>query len=284
MDNYIKTQLREGLLKENFATAKELKQLADDALRHWCKIWEKNREVNINHEVYSVHFYEKGKYDTLDRFLYNTSIKFEFAPKLKSLGVCKSLNQFEHEITLRLTEKEIEDLQDDLDYYIGDAETSFDSFVYWATNKYQRVLIHELQHAYDGWRSKMNFGQKQRDPSYQEKYKKANIAKDKDRNDWTDKDMKDVLTHQRAYMRLDHEISARFVDTLSELSVWTVKRVDGRRQKVVKPWKEYFYDFKTQFMGWEEVTTAQKKSLKRKLAKAYYDGIEDFKEWLKNRN
>ncbi len=115
---------------------------------------------------------------------------------------------------------------------------------------FRSVLLHELQHAYDDFRSK---GKYTHDKLSQDYYKKLKYAYD---------DVKSKMSEEerKIYLSLPHEYWARFNEFLSDISAFNFKR------KGLKFFLDYF---KQNFVGYEHISDDAKKRLSKALYKFY---------------
>lgn len=109
---------------------------------------------------------------------------------------------------------------------------------------YRRTLIHELQHAYDDFRSSGKYRDNPKSEKYYSKYNPLNPS---------------YSPEQFAeYYGLPHEYWARFSDTISDM-----------RSIAAKSFAEVAKDFKLKVSGWENIDSDGQRRLMRALYKMW---------------
>lgn len=109
----------------------------------------------------------------------------------------------------------------------------------------RETLIHEVQHAFDNWRSKGKAFQSKQALKYQESPNKSDTA----------------------YLRLPHELSSRFTEAIS--------KIDSGK---LIPMTYFLEDFKKNFIGWDEMTPNIQKRLIRRASNFWQSKKENVKE------
>ena len=127
---------------------------------------------------------------------------------------------------------------DEENWHPGNIELFFDDNSLFG-NAPSTTLIHELQHFYDKCRSKGKYTQNKQTSDYIE-------------NDGRTFD---------DYLKLPHEVSARFTETIRRLDI------DGSNISL----QLYIDDFINKFQGWGKMTDKVKKSLIRRVSKHWHD-------------
>jgi len=139
------------------------------------------------------------------------------------------------------------------------------------------TLLHELQHAYDAWRSKGKAFGGQLKKSYTSAQEKANmLMRTKSGYDELTPEEIDALNKSRInYLNLVHEINARYAQAMQKISLKTMdfKTFDD----IKEDWNKVYRDFKLHFDGWEHLSDKMKKKLTRRLAKAYQEISDELK-------
>lgn len=121
-----------------------------------------------------------------------------------------------------------------------------------AVSVYASTLLHELQHAYDNWRSK---------GKYIEEIKKMEIK------------LKEGFYEK--YLNLKHEIDARFTQTISDINFkdvdWDLSSEFSNTDFLytILPFKEILKDFKRLFKGYDILNRKDKVRVDKKLAQFY---------------
>ena len=131
--------------------------------------------------------------------------------------------------------------------YVGQVEAFFydDSII--GGKSVREVLIHEIQHALDDWRSK------------------GKVYKTKEYSEFLQSDGKDYDT----YLKLPHEISSRFSEAISRMDY-----IDGGD---IIPLNYFLDDFKRNFNGWDKMTPDIQKRLIRRASGFWNKKDEELK-------
>lgn len=146
-----------------------------------------------------------------------------------------------------------------------------------------KILVHELTHSYDDWRSNGK-AIVQPDEYKKHKQKATNLKKMASLDGkLTDDEIEFLDKQHKDYLNLKHEVDARFVHTLKDhkpiyKDTHKVKTED--LEWVIEDWKKYYRDFKLYFDGWDGLSDDVKRQLTRRLSQFY----EFEKETLKDLN
>ncbi len=130
--------------------------------------------------------------------------------------------------------------------------------------KFQSTILHELKHAYDYYVSKGNLTNSKRWRKHVEILK--NLPQDVTKRTFTDMNRKTT-----SYLKLPHEISARFSQALGKITF--DKYDDTWTDRNKKDFKDVFKDFKIKFENWNVLTDQMKRILIKRLYK-YWDEFE----------
>jgi len=155
---------------------------------------------------------------------------------------------------------------------ITDTDIYFNIFYLWYS-----TLLHELQHAYDAWRSKGKAFGGQLTKTYTSIQDRANqVMKSKSKyDDLTPEEIDAINTSRKAYLNLVHEINARYAQAMHK-TVMTGMDYDTF-DDIKKEWNKVYSEFKLNFFGWRHLSDKMKRKLTRRLAKAYQEEIENLK-------
>jgi len=116
-------------------------------------------------------------------------------------------------------------------------------------SKNSKVFMHELQHAYDNYRSKSKYTSSKRSVNYEKASNKS--------------DQEISRAEAINYFRLPHELSAFFINAINDINFF-----DNKNK--IRPLKDVYKDFIDAFGSWEVLTPKIKKMLVRKLSQYYY--------------
>jgi GH24 family phage-related lysozyme (muramidase) len=137
---------------------------------------------------------------------------------------------------------------------------------------FNSVLLHEVQHAYDAWRSKGKALDSADNKGFVDRSRKAKaLARSKKYDDLTPEEIKAINDSYAEYQNLVHEINARYAQTMNKVRMTSL---DDDWNHVEKPWKSVYSDFKTHFDGWSRLSDKMKKKLTRRLAKAFQESSD----------
>lgn len=294
MENELKADLRkvllEQLIKENYQVSKELEKVSTEVLTFILKLWVNAREVDMAYEIHVKDVVKPQGYDKLKGFLTGTNLIIEFIEAGPG-GVAGAFfhspepEDRNYRIQLAMSSKEEDMINKELIGY-DEEEEGINRLVYWCMNQYYKTMVHELQHAFDAFRSNNSNDYHQQSFDYQQKAYKGKKAAGKDYQDMTPQDMKDYQTYMTAYYKLPHEISARFTHTVRDLNVTELTRDErpGSMKRVIRPFSRFLEDFQRKFEGYDKMRERVKKNLIRRLYKYYEEAVEDFQEQQKNGN
>jgi hypothetical protein len=131
------------------------------------------------------------------------------------------------------------------------------------------TVLHELQHAYDSWRSGGMYMANKATSKYHNKYSDDNTVSDQ---------------QYKEYLNLQHEINARFTETLRKIVFTKQNNGDFKGKPDSHILLANFDSVKNQFInnfhGFNELSDKSKKRLFTRLAKAY----QNRKEWVIQQN
>lgn len=190
-----------------------------------------------------------------------------------------SFNTYGREITLYYGDEFLDKLKE---YHNKGYDLA--SILYYEFNN---TLLHEIQHAYDHYRS----GGKallQSDKFINNKIIKTELKKTFDEGGKLSQDEIDFINkHHNQYLNLKHEVDARFTTALSKLRIFKSKYDDNFEPLFyyVTPWEEVIKNFKFEMAGWDKLTTEEKKRLVRRLYQFYEyekDKAEKMNKEIKN--
>ena len=139
------------------------------------------------------------------------------------------------------------------------------------------TLLHELQHAYDAWRSGGKAFGGQLKKSYTSAQEKADMLRQTKSgyDEMTPEEIEAINKSSIDYLNLVHEINARYAQAMHKI---VLTGMDYETFDDVKEdWNKVYRSFKANFDGWRHLSDKMKKKLTRRLAKAYQEAIENLK-------
>lgn len=272
MKSLIKQLLRENLLSEDYDMHKQLDGLANDIFKAAIayiveKAATNKNALNIIDKIPFIFSRIPRKYPKLKEFMDNYDLSFKFRGTLKSKAVFFGNTEDNGLIEVR--------------YKLGDIEASLKKYVLSQLDKQitQQIanemisdvyfslyradinssILHELQHAYDSWRSG---GKYTSDKKSREYYKKYNGNDTELSNQQYDK-----------YMKLQHEINARFAQAIKEIDFFKYNFDNDPSKpinyKILVDYPSVQKSFRTFFGGYNEMSLKVKKRLETRLYKIY---------------
>lgn len=130
------------------------------------------------------------------------------------------------------------------------------------------TLLHEMQHAYDAWRSKGKAFNGQMNRNFIKRKEDAKrTAMSKQADELTPEEMEAINNSYKEYQNLVHEINARYAQAMHSVRMTGVNFETF--EKSMNPWEGVYSAFKGEFDGWRNLSDKMKRKLTRRLAKAY---------------
>jgi hypothetical protein len=120
------------------------------------------------------------------------------------------------------------------------------------------TVLHELQHAYDSYRSGGKYiSTRAAQDLFNEMGKKHLVDQ---------KEMEDIIEkRKKLYYRTPHELSAYFVETINNIEFFY-----DTAKTIFRDFKDVYEEFKEKMAGYEKLTPKIKKILARKFSQYYY--------------
>lgn len=272
---------------ETYQSISEIKNLASDVIK---KIAENNMQRVKDGEkityLYGIYLNEidSSKYDEIKDFIDESNIaisindKWSHNPKGSySVIMSKDKHEFNpksgREIDIyvdkivELYSKINKKIEENPDY--NEQDLYFDLFY-----EVYDALIHELQHAYDDFRSKNKVYQSKQFNKYREKYMQGV-------EDNIDQEAKKFVK----YLNLPHEIWARFSQAMYRVSFVTWDRERSKEDFLfkMKPIKDVVREFKYEFNGFKLLSDKMKRKLINKVVQFWHYEAEKLKKENKNK-
>ena len=244
--------------------------LLDDLKLTWSEVNQYKFKQFISTSVEAATRDKIDEFDELKDFINNTHVKYEVVqnPKSRDKGQMTTNNLTYRNMTVTIF------LQNDILSELSKSKRkSTDDYtpsdLYFSLyNDLISTSIHELQHAYDGYRSKGKSFNKQ-NVDYIERRNKGNIIKNKEELEQEDRDFLNKLTDE--YLNFPHEINARFSQAIKEIDFTKLlKNEDGRYEFSMRPLQDVVNSFKLYFRGYNILSGENKKRLIRKLSQFWH--------------
>lgn len=262
------------VLTEAYEDIEELKRLSNDILitvarENLDRFKEKNR-FTFFQGLYLRSILEKfpDNYKKLYDFLKNTNIYVYFLTddKCSKGGTYQTYDKEyrssdERGITLYMKcdiAKEFDDLVKEQGEKLN--STDLYSKMYY---KFQSILLHELQHAFDDFRSKGKTYQTKDYQKYKEKYEKEAMQ-----------DVAYDVNQAKSYLNLPHEIWARFSQAVDKIRFYSVDFIENGDNILLKfdmkPMENVLKNFISEFNGWKILNDSMKKKLSNKVIQFWH--------------
>lgn len=282
--------INEEVLEEDYNSIKEIKELANDVLVYLAKINLDSflRQVNSNSyidylmPVRLLEVYQENpkKFSTLSDFLINTKIYVKVSRTVRDSGVLGHYTHIKEPEYDKEKYREIvlfpgTDFYNRLtsDYSKEKAHDYRDAyFTMWYA--FHSTLEHEIQHAYDDYRSNSKLFQARKSQEYVKKHTMANGRSAVYANPELNK-----RKHQE-YLKLQHEIWARFTQAVNETRFTKgdfATSPDGIQyfHYTMKPLAEVVKDFTIHFDGWRIMPDSVKKKLAARVSAYWHKEMEN---------
>lgn len=275
-------------LFENYNQIKEISDLANDIFKEAAKkIRDEALEYkkagkqgflfvppvylrNINHTKFTI----------LKDFIKNTElvVKHESKDKASIRGNYFRNDEDQHNITIFFDMKGL--LKDINDKYLklhknDDLDEYYDYYFTLYLHGHD-TLIHELQHAYDSYRSNGKFV----NTRFNNDLKKIDFISKKKEGTLTQDEINLIEKNRKEYFGIQHEVNARYTQALKETSFYNVG--SGFHNFTPKPFKDVLEDFLLNFTSWEYLSNKMKKRVKNRLYKDWIIFNNEFEKENKN--
>lgn len=274
------------LLREDMNTHVELQNLAEDvfitSVRYFVSETIDNGNVlsvidripNIFRNI------NKSKYSKLGGFVSEYNLGFRYSGSLKSLGDFVAHSKISGDIIVKYNLSKLQKTIEDVVYPILKSDKQLNEEIYdqmcdqvhdgLYNRKILSTILHELQRAYDSWRSQGMFMASKRGYDYDAKY--------------GDLPAGTPMTPQQRdeYDKLEYEINARFTQAIKEIEFYVTN--DGTDKNKPNgyltpvPFSSVKTQFEENFGAYEKMTPNFKKRLMRRLSQAYHQILDRVSE------
>jgi len=289
------------LIDEDYESVQEIKTLASEVLVFFA---EQNidRVLQFANDIKSIGYFNtitisnavenSEKYNKLQSFIIETKISFMFLPKSNHISghytliggqIGKDYDPREYrDIVIYYDENFLSELQKKINDHLN-KEWKFESkdlytLLYF---KFLSSLIHEIQHAYDDYRSKGKMYDTKEFRKYIEKYSKKKEFIDK----------KEELAATKTYLNFPHEVWARFAQAIEKTNFTSgdfMEASDGRfyMKYEMKPIRSVLIKFYYNFIGWTSLfkDNNELSDMQRRLQKAVVQFWHKEQERIKEEN
>jgi hypothetical protein len=289
LQDIINEEISDYLIDETYKSVNEIKKLANDVIK---SIAENNIDQIENRGQIDYLFgtylnaVDADQYDELKNFIKDANIAISIDQKeLKSTtrgmyttSSTKIPYKPEHPNDIVVYIDDLPELFSKINNSVKE-EKHFDAdrlYVHLFYELYS-TLVHELQHAYDDYRSKGKLYQTKQYKKYLEKYVRGNI----------ENEINSDIEQAKKYVNLPHEIWARFSQAMINTRFTTLDIKDNKVILEMKPIKKVVSEFKRYFDHYRELSDVMKRKLINKVVQFWHyeqDNLDDrIKELNKKR-
>jgi GNAT superfamily N-acetyltransferase len=232
-----------GIVGETYGSVHEIKDITQDILiavsKRNVQRYKEKGEFDYFEGVHMRDVQFKKRPTELITFAHQANIHFSFIAK-EAYGITDKEGYYsgnmEHSRTSMATivcYYDHADFKPEMDELVKrkDEELDYQDIYFKIYYKFTTTLMHELQHAWDDFRS--------RGKAYKTKQYQSFLSKYKDDPAYDKLDQEKAAYKFKEYLNLPHEIWARFTQTFQHLHFTTFDIVDGDRMVIyMKPLKE----------------------------------------------
>ena len=186
------------------------------------------------------------------------------------------------DISLRYYNEDIQDIIKQRNEYLDNGSNwGIDQIYFKLWYVFHDTLLHELQHAYDEYRSGGKYTQDKKSKKHYGEQEIITNLKQKHQMGMslTQQEKDKINKNIDRYYKLKHEVDARFTQAIHKIHFMSVDMEDVEKNKdgvedmifihKMKPFKEILRNFKIYFDGWRDMTPKTQKRLLYKLGKFY---------------
>jgi len=276
--SFIPNGYEHKILDETYQSIDEIKKLANDVLLAdaAANVEMYNKDGQFKHIYgYKLSDMKADKYPELKNFIIESNIYIMFSPSNET-GDTYTRGNYERPLFKKdekfnpSLDKKIElfydynEFKEDIDEIITKYGEVDDKDVYFKMfYAFDSSLVHELQHAYDDYRSEGNAFKTKEYNNFLAKYEKSinyNIEKDIE---------KDVIKY-KDYLNLPHEIWARFSQAMIKTRFYNVDFKDGKVHYKINPMRDAVNSFIREFTAYNNLPVDMKNRLIRKVAQFWH--------------
>jgi hypothetical protein len=276
----MKIKVKNILLKEDYATQQELEKLANNCLKNYISqfidkcYYLQSQPTNVSFNVFKG---LKFEYLNLNKFVSDFTLFLRFDKNLKVKGNFGGYqNKLSGEINLREDENLFWEhfIENNEDFIKNKDKNEYIKDIYFGiySDNLFSTLIHELQHAYDFYRSDGKFNSSKSTKNYIKQTTPTGLSGLLNGDEVKHLDKQE---YYKKYLKLQHEINTRFTQAMAKTSIHNF--TDTRKDNKFVSLNDYINDFKGNFLGWESMTDKVQKNLIRRASQYYHSNLEKFK-------
>ena len=281
----INEEVTDYLIDETYKSVNEVRQLASDVIRSIANnnIDQIKDKGNIGYLFGTyLHAVDHTKYDELANFIKDTNIAItiEQPDQKGARGAYTHIPDIPYDPKMgreiEIFVKDLDELLNKINENIQERGDNYDTQALYLDLFYPLYtsLIHELQHAYDDYRSGGKAYQTKEFTKYRQKYLRNAISNQ------IQNDMEQALR----YVNLPHEIWARFSQAMYGLH-FTDMDIEGNRILFeMRPIKSVVNDFKSKYEHFNALKDNMKKKLINKVVQFWHYEQEHLDEKIEKAN
>lgn len=180
------------------------------------------------------------------------------------------------EIQLKYSDKNLAEINK---LFVNDDNVSGGDVYFVIFYMFFSTLLHELQHAYDAWRSKGKGLEKSKGYDFRRMVAKQ-IASSAPFDELTPEDIESVESSHKEYQNLVSEINARYAQAMHETRMY---QMNNEHKRVMKSWEDVLSEFKINFDGWKDLNDKMRKRLTQRVSKAFQETSDKIKNSLQEK-
>ena len=270
------------LLREDMNTHVELQNLADSvfmtSIRYFVsETIDNGNSLSVVDRISDIFTkINRGEYSKLNLFVNEYDLGFRYSGKLESLGQFIAHPENNGDIIVRYKSSSLQKAIENVVLPVLKSGKQINQEIYdkmcnqvhgiLYDRKVTSTILHELQHAYDSWRSENMYMSSKRSRDYDKNYPqlpKGIPITQKQRDD---------------YDKLEYEINARFTQAIREIQFYIANNGMDRNKPngylTPVPFSSVKTQFENNFGAYEKMTPNFRKRLMRRLSQAYYQMLD----------
>lgn len=266
-------------ISETFISVSEIRKLSDRIIKRVSKIL--NENLTKDGRIYKMptiklETIDSSGFKEIKEFVDSVNLSIDFHNKTNNVAgsyetlVSKELTydpNYDFKIGVNIDDLNAEIWLLNAKHKEGDSISEWDMYqkMYRLINN---TLIHELQHAYDDFRSKNKIFHSKRHDKYFEKKDELNKQ---DQINQHEKNIKEKIKQLQRYTKLESEIWGRFIQAIDNTYFTTVDyTVKDRFAFIMRPLRDVVRDFKYEFRDYNVLTEKQKKNIIRRVSQFWH--------------
>lgn len=284
--NIINEEINNYLIDETYKSINEIKKLAVDVIKSIAenniKQIKERGQIDYLFGTY-LNAIDANKYDELKNFIDETNIAILIDQQKPDSSVkgayTTSINipyNPRHERDIELYVDDMPQLFNEINQSIkeiGQEKYNKNDLYFKLFYELYDPLIHELQHAYDDFRSRGKIYKTKEYAKYREKYQ-----------DTIETNINNDVKRAQKYLNLPHEIWARFTQAMYKVRFTDLHIENGKCNLTMKPIKKVVKDFRLFFPHYYNLSDKMKRKLINKVVQFWHYEQNNLDEKIKELN